>query len=288
MSCFGIDVSKWQTSLPKLDTVDFLFARASIGTMHDERYGQHIAAAKAAGIVTGAYHFNWDTISVAAQVTTFIAAAGKVDLYALDVEGANAFSTAQAKEFIRLMHAAGLKCGLYRSALYSVQEAGQDWDWIADYRSGVNHSAPGTFWQYTSGGQMAGYPGRLDFDRFNGTLHELYALAGIPTAPDSGKADAMIVIVNETPVLVDLKVGDQLYDGAGQPLVKVSVASTQYSPWEAEFNANFHARAFTITTGGQNVIAFAHTSEVTVRPVPATDCTAAIAADRLKARVTWS
>ena len=46
-------------------------------------------------------------------------------------------------------------------------------------------------------------------DRFNGTLAELHALAGM-TGPDTGTEDAVVIVTNETPVIVDLKVGDQL------------------------------------------------------------------------------
>ncbi len=287
MSLFGIDVSKWQPSLPDLEPVDFLFARASIGTTIDSRYADHIATAKAAGIVTGAYHYNWGTLSIAAQVTTFILAAGKVDLYAVDVEGSSgsvAFSQAETAEFIRLMHEAGLKCGLYHSAS-GFFDAGQDWDWVAKWST--IPPASWDFWQYTSDGYLPGYSGRLDFDRFNGTLAELHELAGM-SGPDSGTEDiAVLVISNETPMFVDLAVGTQLYDGAGKPFVKVSVKQTQTSPFEAEFSANFHARAITITTGGQNVLAYVHTSEVPVRPIPPQDCAAQIAADRAKAYVAY-
>ncbi len=286
MTCFGIDVSKWQANLPDLTTVDFLFARASIGTVTDTLYAQHIAEAKAAGIVTGAYHFNHDGVSVSSQVTTFIAAAGSVNLYAVDVEGVNAFSEAQTREFIRLMHQAGLKCGLYHS-LSGYFDAGQDWDWIAKWSSTPPAGWDWEFWQYTSSGHLPGYTGRLDFDRFNGTLAELHALAGIPPAPDTGTGDEVIVISDETPVIVDLAVGTQLYNGAGLPFVKVSVKQSQASPFEAEFAPNFHARAVTIVTGGQNVLAYVHTSDVTVHPVPVPDCSMQIAADRGKAYVAY-
>lgn len=283
MSCFGIDVSKWQSRTPDLTTVDFLFARSSIGTATDSMYKTHIANAKAAGIVTGAYHFNWDSLPIASQVTTFIGAAGVVDLYAIDVEGANAFSTTQTKTFIRLMHEAGLKCGLYHSAS-GFFDAGQDWDWVAKWSS--SPPAEWDFWQYTSSGHLGGYSGRLDFDRFNGTLAELHALAGIPPAPDTG-VEPVIVISNETPLIVDLAVGTQLYDGNGKPFVKVSVKQSQHSPFEAEFSPNFHARGVTVVTGGQNVLAYAHTSEVTTHPIPSPDCSAAVAADRATAYVAY-
>ncbi len=165
--------------------MEFLFARASIGTQVDALYAQHIAEAKAAGIVTGAYHFNHDALSVASQVTTFIAAAGDVDLYALDVEGLNAFSEAQTAEFIDLMHAAGLKCGLYHSAS-GFFDAGQDFDWVAKWSTVP--PASWDFWQFTSSGTLPGYTGRLDFDRFNGTLDELHALAGKETGVEDYRA----------------------------------------------------------------------------------------------------
>ncbi len=283
MTVFGIDVSKWQTSLPDLETVDFLFARASIGTTKDTMYPVHIGNAKVAGIVTGAYHFNWDTISVAAQVTTFIAAAGNVDLYAVDVEGPNAFNVTQTKEFIRLMHEAGLKCGLYHSAS-GFFDAGQDFDWVAKWSA--IPPARWDFWQFTSDGHLPGYSGRLDFDRFNGTLAELHELAGM-AGPDSGTEEPVVVISNETPVIVDLVVGTQLYNGAGLPFIKVAVKQSQASPFEAEFSPTFHARAVTVVTGGKNVLAYVHTSDVTVHPVQLPDCSAAITADRKKAYVAY-
>lgn len=292
----GIDVSKWQSTTPPLTGLSFLFARASIGGLKDERYAQHIANARKAGLVTGAYHFNFDGASVADQVRVFLAAAGDADLLALDVEGANAFNLAQTRAFIAGVQAKGRKCGLYMSDSSFYANAGQDFNWVAKWSlTQPNHRWD--FWQYTSDGHIAGYTGRLDFNYFAGSESELRLLGGIPAAPDSATEEPMIVISDETPLLVDLKVGDQLLDNAGNPLVKVSVAQTQHSPFEAEFNPNFHARAFTISTGGQTVLAFVHTSDVTTHPVPApvADCKQqiadAIAADRAKAhpelRVSW-
>jgi len=78
----------------------------------------------------------------------------------------------------------------------------------------------------------------------------------------------LIVISNETPLLVDLPVGTQLYDGNADAFVKVSVKQTQHSPFEAALKPTFHARAITVVTGGQNVLAYVHTSDVTTHPVP--------------------
>lgn len=187
----GIDVSRWQSAyVPTgevaafidLTGLDFLFARASIGTRVDPLYDGHIARARRAGLITGAYHFNWDTISVAAQVKAFLAAAGDVDFYFIDVEGGNAFSQAQTHEFLRLMHVAGKKCGLYHSAS-GYFDVGQDYDWVAKWGS-TPPSGDWEFWQYTSDGHLPGYSGRLDLNRFNGTRADLLALAG-RLAPDT-------------------------------------------------------------------------------------------------------
>ena len=175
MTVEGIDVSKWQATTPSLTGLSFLFARASVGLLPDERYAMHIANARAAGLIVGAYHFNWDSLPIAHQVSTFIGAAGDVDLYAIDVEGTNAFSLAQTRQFITGMHAAGKRCGLYHSDS-GYFAAGQDFDWIAKW-STTPPTRHWDFWQYR------GSP--LDLDRFNGTLAQLKAFAH-PVGPDTG------------------------------------------------------------------------------------------------------
>src|SRR6478736_35238 len=118
MTLNGIDVSKWQLATPPLAGMEFLFARASIGTTPDERFDMHIANAEAAGLVTGAYHFNWKEIPVTEQVTAFLKAAGDVHLLVVDVEGQHAFSLTQTKLFIAGVKAADpkkRKVGLYMS-----------------------------------------------------------------------------------------------------------------------------------------------------------------------------
>ena len=195
MTLKGIDISKWQDTTPSLTGLSFLFARATLGTEPDVRYKQHIAAARRAGLVTGAYHFNWSPGSIDSQVKAFLAAAGDVHLLALDVETqtekrnkngeiirphVRRFTRAEAGAFITGVNAADplhRKVGLYMSASGFYPTVGQDFNWIADYRKGHSHDSPGSFWQHTSHGKIAGYPHRLDLDVFNGTKAELDALA---------------------------------------------------------------------------------------------------------------
>lgn len=147
----GIDVSKWQTTTPSLVGKAFLIARASIGLTPDTRYAQHIAAARKAGVITGAYHFNWREISPVEQAHYFLDRAGNVDLYALDVEGEHAFTRAQTETFIDAVHARGKTVGLYHSRS-GYFDAGQDWRWVA-YWPTDKDTAPGIawdIWQYGS------------------------------------------------------------------------------------------------------------------------------------------
>jgi hypothetical protein len=174
MTLRGIDVSKWQTATPSLAGLDFLIARASIGTTTDPMYAKHIANARAKGLVVGAYHFGYTEVPMASQVDTFVRAAGDVDLYAIDVEGTHAPTPSQTRQFIAGMHARGKRCGLYHS-LSGFFDVGQDFDWVAKWSS--TPPAKYDIWQYR------GSP--LDLDRFEGTRAELLRL-GIPPGPDSG------------------------------------------------------------------------------------------------------
>lgn len=147
----GIDVSKWQATTPDLAGQSFMIARASIGTTADERYAQHIAKARAAGIYTGAYHFNWhDGPSPEVQAAFFLARAGDVDMYALDVEGEQAFTRDESRRFIEEIQRRGKRVGLYHS-LSGYFDVGQDWRWVAYWPTGATEPPiPWDIWQYGS------------------------------------------------------------------------------------------------------------------------------------------
>jgi glycosyl hydrolase family 25 len=240
MSVVGIDVSRYQTVTPPLAGRSFLFARASIGTQRDPTYAMHIGNARAAGLIVGAYHFGDNRIPVADQARAFVAAAGDVDFYFLDVEGAHAMDAGQIRAFFAMVRAAGHRVGLYHS-LSGFPELGQDYNWVA-YWAAVPPSINWTFWQYR------GSP--LDLDRFIGTLDELRALAG--RLPDTSTGDDMVQL-NVTdaapdPALVDLAIGVQIYALANPPEPKVKVASGGaglYSPF-----ASGNYRAVVFSTGG--------------------------------------
>lgn len=164
----GIDISEWQRSTPDLSDLDFVVLRASIGVKGDGRYNQHFNNARSAGVVVGAYHFNDDRLSIEDQVTVFLDVSYGADFRALDVEGGNEFSDAQAKTFIRLCHEAGYKIGLYHSHSGYPRNLGQDWDWVADWTGHSPSDIDWEMWQYR------GSP--LDLDVFKGSLSDLLAL----------------------------------------------------------------------------------------------------------------
>lgn len=166
----GIDVSVYQNPADwSTAGLSFLIARASIGTSKDGKYDSHIAKARAAGLVTGAYHFNWDGAVAEAEARAFLKAAGDVDLYFLDVEGNHSYTTDQVRRFVAEVHKAGKKCGLYMSASPYKWGAGQDYDWVAQWATNPP-AGDWEFWQYR------GSP--LDLDQFNGDAAALRAFVG--------------------------------------------------------------------------------------------------------------
>lgn len=177
MTIEGFDVSHWQRQTPSLTGQAFAFVKASEGTSPDFMYPTHIARVARAGLVRGAYAFARDDVGLGVQANAFVAAAGKVDLFAIDVEGPHATSRAETAEIIRSVKAQVYprKVGLYMSESVFF-DAGQDFDWVAHY--GV--SAPRRHWDFH---QFTSSP--YDRNRFNGSLEALHLLAGIPVAPDT-------------------------------------------------------------------------------------------------------
>ena len=144
-----IDVSKWQASLPDLTGVVGVIARAGIGTKPDEKFDDHIRAARAAGKWVGSYWFNWGDLSVSDQVDAYIArekSVGGVNLHVIDWESADGFTAAQTADFIRMyQNRTGEPIGLYASES-RFRDLGQDWNWIANWSQGPSKNWD--MWQY--------------------------------------------------------------------------------------------------------------------------------------------
>ena len=186
----GIDCSRYQSTTPSLTGLSFLFARATYATWPDPVYQTHISNARKAGLIVGAYHFG-TAAPVASQVAAFLAAAGSVDLYALDLEsngGQPSMTWTQARAFIAAVKATGRTIGLYHSES-GYPSLGQDFDWVANWST-----IPARHWDFH---QYRGSP--LDLDHFNGTLAQLRALAGKPVPP-APPLRYHVVITGYTPI----------------------------------------------------------------------------------------
>lgn len=206
----GIDISHWQSLTDwTANGLTFVIAKASEGTTPDSMYSKHIAKARAANLLVGAYAFNRADVSINSQVDAFIAAAGDVDLYAIDVEeesvgGTQKFSLAQTQAFINRFRAlTGKKIGLYMSESGYYFTAGQDFEWIAHWGVTAPTSSKWDIHQYR------GSP--LDLDQFNGTDAEMRAWA---LSLNNGGNKMNSFTVPEDRTLAKVKTGAWLYDNS--------------------------------------------------------------------------
>lgn len=183
---YGVDVSNHQPSVPwaavRASGAQFAILKASEGTSFaDPYYARHRAAANAAGIVIGAYHFARPSGSDgAAEARHFLAIAKPKagDLIpALDLEVSDGVSASGIQTWIRgfnqvVWQATGHQPFLYTYPAFwrgNVANTHQFSDmplWIANY--GVSRpDVPGgwssyAIWQFTSSGYLRGVPGRVD------------------------------------------------------------------------------------------------------------------------------
>lgn len=221
----GIDVSKWQPTTPSLAGLSFAFARATYATTVDPKYAMHVRNFRRAGIVVGAYHFGVGHKPIHEQVRTFLAAAKGADLYVLDLERdtTQTMTQAEAREFIRLVHATGKKIGLYHSRS-GFPELGQDYNWVAQWRKEPPTGIKWHFWQWQ------GSP--LDRDKFSGTKAQLLALAGrAPIAP------------KEEPVTTGNRLTDAIVTRAGYLANELKAGDTEGATLQGTKIIEFAARA---------------------------------------------
>jgi len=191
MTVEGIDISHHQADTPPLANLDFVFVRATYGTVPDGRWGMHAANVRASGAVLGAFHFGRSVQDPIAQADAFLNVIGPVRLVALDVEldthpkrpdGTPVppdppMTHQQAAQWIAHVKATGRTVLLYHSDS-GFFDAGQDANWVANWSN--KPTRPYAIWQY--GSRDTG-PMTVDGDRFAGTIAELRALAGLgPTS----------------------------------------------------------------------------------------------------------
>lgn len=204
----GIDVSHWQGAIdwPQvagagkafaiLKATDGKPATSGSGLFIDPTYATNHAAARAAGLWTGAYHFARpdtspdDAIREADHFADVISL-GTGDLNpALDIETSGGLSptalTAWVTAFLdRVTARIGARPMIYTSPSFwstalgntrALADAGYKTLWVAHWTANASPTVPAsnwgghgwTFWQYSSTGTVPGIVGAVDLDRFNG------------------------------------------------------------------------------------------------------------------------
>ena len=198
----GIDVSYFQGTIDwsavHAAGIEFAFIRLSYGDVfRDPKFDRNWPAAKAAGVVRGAYQFFRPSDDVASQADMMIEAIGTYepgDLPpVLDVEKTDGYSPAQIASRVRTwvdrVHAAlGVEPIIYTGSYFWRDHVGgakgYDTDplWIAQYTSQCpNLPLPWhawAFWQHSNVGRIAGITGRVDLDTFDGSVADLRTFAG--------------------------------------------------------------------------------------------------------------
>lgn len=210
----GIDVSVWQGSSIDWNKVKasgraFGIARVSYGTgTIDDTFPGNWSRMKAAGLIRGAYQWFRPAQDAKAQADLVIARVGKLgpgDLpVTADVEETQGLSGAAIAAALstwvaRIEAGTGKKPIIYSGKYFWNDNVGSKAFashpyWIPAYGPTCPDLASAwsdwKFFQYTDRASVPGVSGNVDGDRFNGSLADLQAFAGIvPDAPPTGSLD---------------------------------------------------------------------------------------------------
>jgi GH25 family lysozyme M1 (1,4-beta-N-acetylmuramidase)/LysM repeat protein len=227
----GIDVSYWEAGIDwkkvRGDGIRFVFVKATEGEQYvDPTFDDNWLGAKSVAILRGAYHFFHPNMNPVRQADKFIQVVRDMnddgelpqvlDLEVTDNE-ANQTIIDRAKGWLdRVEQILGRRPIIYSSPgflkyNFSVPGGGPPfWTkdyllWIANYGQPQPMLPPGwldwTFWQYSETGQVNGINAAVDLDWFNGTVAELYQLAGSqlpsPTSYKVKQGDTLQSIANQ-------------------------------------------------------------------------------------------
>ncbi len=206
MTVGGIDISKWNgewdAAKAKAAGAAFVFIKASQATFTDPLFRVNWQKAKDAGLLRGAYHY-LDYTKPARDQANYYADLLDADPGELspvvDYEQRRTDENVGAarlalRDFIEQLKARGYTPMIYTAPAFWSTYGSTDvyWQqyrlWIAHYTTASAPTVPlpwkaWTFWQYTSKGDGPTYGTQsynVDLNYFNGTLEELYQLAGVP------------------------------------------------------------------------------------------------------------
>ena len=194
----GVDLSNWQGGEVNFAQMKqagqrFVFVKASEGaTIVDPDHARNVQQARAAGLAVGSYHFYDSADTPQAQFRNFSAQLSLkpgdlppvVDIERLSRGDTQALAPA-LQQFLGLLEQQhGVKPILY-SGEYFANEYLSAFDayplWLAEYSGEASPQLPKgwtrwTFWQHSQSGKVAGVPGPVDLNRFNGNPSQLQAL----------------------------------------------------------------------------------------------------------------
>ena len=266
----GIDVSYWNAGIdwPKVRAAGqrYVFAKATEGdTYADPTFDDNWRGAKAAGLLRGAYHFFRGNVDPKKQVVKFIDYVKSMnddgelppvlDLETNDGQTKEKLIT-RAKIWLDQVESAFNRKPIIYSGQYFLQDkfsepGGGPPSWAKDYplwlaqypgqyMPGMQPTLPRgwfkwTFWQYSEKGRVNGINANVDLNLFNGSLEQLYQVAGseiITEKPEAAKkhtviaGDSFETIANKYGVTVRELVGanPQLLKTGDQLTVPVAVA----------------------------------------------------------------
>ncbi len=215
----GMDVSSYESAIDwdaaHAAGIEFAFIRVSDGTQYpDPMFATYWPAARAAGVIRGAYQYFRPAEDAVAQADLLLTAMGPPqpgDLPpVLDLEVSGGLTTAQVDAQVQLwidhIAAAIGRPPIVYAGLYSWPTLTGGYDvttsplWIAQYTSAACPDIPDPwtqwlFWQDTDTGTVDGVAGTADHDLdvFDGTLADLQAFTMAGTCGDgtcSGSEDS--------------------------------------------------------------------------------------------------
>jgi GH25 family lysozyme M1 (1,4-beta-N-acetylmuramidase)/LysM repeat protein len=295
----GIDVSYWDAGIdwPKVRATGqrFVFVKATEGiTYKDSTFKFNWSGAKTAGLLRGAYHFFRCNVDAKKQADYFIeyVKSFKDDAelpHVLDLETNDGVNKEKivpaAKVWLDRVEAAFGKKPIIYSGQYFLQDyfvvAGggppawaKDYPlWLAQYPNQYfEESKPflprgwfnWAFWQYSDKGVVNGINAAVDMNVFNGTLEELYKLAGAklpdqtPKVHTIKKSDSFESIANDYGVTVRelvmanpqlLIAGDKLTIPVAIAIPQESASSSTLTTGSATGTSSTSQRTYTVKTG---------------------------------------
>ena len=233
----------------KASGIDYIIHKATEGVnCADASFAVNVTAARAAGLLVGAYHFLRAT-PIDQQAADFLAAIkdhGPYTCLAIDVEDATPGNVSSlGKEAItdriltiyRAIRAAGYSCPVYAYASASWLRSLIDTDacraaglkiWMAAYSSdtpdSTDHADICDMWQYSDNGSVPGISRGVDMDVCYGGLGATTAQAPAQTAPAKSGSATVRTIQQR---LNSMRVASLAVDGISGPKTQAAIKSFQ-------------------------------------------------------------